>query len=344
MKDTMKAVVKTEAAPGASLEEVPVPSPSPTQALIEVESTSICGSDYHIYAWNEWAQEKDIELPHTMGHELAGRVVETGELVTRISEGDFVSAETHINCGECYQCRTGQRHICQNMEILGVHTDGVFSEYTAIEADMLEINPPGLSPELASLQEPLGNAIDTINAGEPAGNNVLITGAGPVGLMGVLVARALGAATITVTEPHDYRRKLAEELGASWAIEPESLEDHLNQNLRAEGFDLAAEMSGNKAALRQGLEHLTPGGKMAILGAFDGEVSLDINQQVFKNLRVEGITGRKMYRTWYTARRLLREQIIDLKQLVTHEFSLEEFERGMKLMESGDCGKIVLLT
>ncbi len=345
MQKEMTAVVKTEAEPGAEIKQVPVFEPSPTQILIEVKTTSICGSDYHIYSWNEWARE-NISLPHIMGHEVAGEVVEVGEQVTRVEKGDFVSAETHINCGHCYQCRTGRAHICQNMEILGVHTDGVFAEYAAFESRVAVKTPEEIPAELASLQEPLGNAIDTIKAGSVRGKNVLVTGAGPAGLMSIAVARAFGAATITVTEPMKYRRDMAVEMGADFALDPgDDVENHVNEITDGDGVDFVAEMSGVEAAIRQGLRQLTPGGKMAILGLPAGEVTLDLNNDlIFKGAEIEGITGREMYETWYIAKRLLREGIIDLDKLVTHKFSLQEYEKGMKLMEEGRCGKIVLST
>ncbi len=345
MQETMNAVVKTEAASGAEFKEVPIPDPSPTQVLIKVKSTSICGSDYHIYSWNEWAQE-NISLPHIMGHEVAGEIVKTGSQVSRLQKGDFISAETHINCGHCYQCRTGKAHICQNMQILGVHTDGVFSEYAVIESRVVVKIPEELPAEFASLLEPLGNAIDSIRAGQVEGKNVLITGAGPAGLMSVAVARAFGAARIIVTEPMEYRREMALDMGADHAIAPSQGLPKLVEDLTGgNGVDFVAEMSGKEAAIRQGLRQLTPGGKMAILGLPAGEVTMDLNNEViFKGVEIEGITGRWMYETWYIAKRLLQQNIINLDTLVTHKLNLDEFKHGMELMEKGECGKIVLLT
>ncbi len=345
MSNDMVAVVKTEPDRGAELKNVNIPEPSSTEILVEVKNTSICGSDYHIYSWNKWAQN-NIEIPHIMGHELAGEVVDMGDRVTRFEEGDYISAETHINCQECYQCRTDREHICQNMKILGVHTDGVFAEYAVVEERLASKNPPEIPQPLASLQEPLGNAIDSIRAGSVEGKNILITGAGPAGLMSIAVARAFGAATITVTEPMDYRQELALEVGADHAISPEKDVSGLVDDITdGDGVDFVAEMSGVEDAIRQGLKQLTEGGKMAILGLPEGEVTLNLTDDViFKGVEIEGITGRKMYETWYIARRLLRNNLLDLEKVVTHKFPLEEYDKGMKLMEEGRCGKIVLST
>lgn len=344
MQKTMEAVVKSEAVPGAEIKKVPVPDISPTQVLIKVESTSLCGTDFHIYSWNEWAQE-NISLPHIMGHEVAGEVVKTGSQVSRLQTGDFVSAETHINCGHCYQCRTGKAHICQNMDILGVHTDGVFAEYAAIESRVVVKIPGEIPPQFASLLEPLGNAIDSIRAGRVEGKNVLITGAGPAGLMSVAVARAFGAAEIIVTEPMQFRKEMALDMGADHAIDPSrGLSQLVKEITGGDGVDFVAEMSGKEAAIQQGLRQLTPGGKMAILGLPPGDVTLDLtNDVIFKGVEIEGITGRKMYETWYMAKRLLQQDVINLDTLVTHKLNLDEFKQGMDLMEKGQCGKIVLL-
>ena len=340
----MKAVVKKEADYGAELMEVDIPEVGPEQILIEVESASICGTDYHIYVWNEWAQE-NIETPQIMGHEVAGRVVEVGDRVTKVEKGDFVSAETHIPCGHCYQCETGNQHICANMEILGVHTHGVFADYAVVEEVDVWLNDTEIAPEYASLQEPMGNAIDTIRAGDVAGKNVLITGAGPAGLISVGVARAFGAAQVIVSEPNEYRRGIAKEMGADVVVNP--LEEDLDQIVHdltdGIGVDFVAEMSGNEMALRQGLKLITPGGSMGLLGLPDGEVSLDLNNDViFKGINLIGVTGREMFNTWHIAGRLLKQGRIDLDPVITHTFPLEDFAKGMELMKSGNCGKIIL--
>ncbi|MFW5787122.1 MAG: L-threonine 3-dehydrogenase [Halanaerobiales bacterium] len=344
MEGKMKAIVKTKPEVGAEIKEVAIPKPGPEQVLIRVKNTSICGTDYHIYKWNKWAQD-NIKLPQIMGHEVAGEVIETGERVESIKKGDFVSAETHIPCGHCYQCKTGNQHICNNMKILGVHTDGVFAEYAVIEEVDVWVNDDKIPPEYASLQEPLGNAIDTILAGDVAGSNVLITGAGPAGLLAVGVARAFGATQIIVSEPNDFRRNIAREMGADKTVDPlsENIEEIVYDLTDGIGVDFTAEMSGNEKALRQGLKLITAGGRMGLLGLPDSEVSLDLNSDViFKGITMVGITGRKMFNTWYIAKRLLQEERLNLDPVITHTFSLEEYEKGMDLMKSGNCGKIIL--
>ncbi|RCW83471.1 L-threonine 3-dehydrogenase [Halanaerobium sp. DL-01] len=340
----MKAVVKDKPGKGAVLKEVDIPNCGPEQVLVEVESTSICGTDLHIYEWNNWAQQ-NIKVPQIMGHELAGKVIEKGERVENVEIGDFISAETHIPCGHCYQCKTGKRHICNDMKILGVHTDGVFAKYAVINKVDVWENDDSIPPEFASLQEPMGNAIDTISAGNVAGKNILITGAGPVGLLAIAVARAFGAAIIIVSEINDYRKELAEKMGADIVVDPTSsnLENVVMDNTNGIGVDFAAEMSGNENALKHSLKSITPGGSMAVLGLPDGSVDLNLTDDVvFKGIDLHGITGRKMFNTWYTAKRLLKEELVDLSPLITHTFSLEDFEKGMKLMEEGNCGKIIL--
>jgi threonine 3-dehydrogenase len=344
LEGKMKAVVKKEADHGAELMEVDIPNVGPEQILIEVESASICGTDYHIYVWNKWAEE-NIKPPQIMGHEVAGKVVETGDRVETVEKGDFVSAETHIPCGHCYQCETGNQHICNNMEILGVHTDGVFADYAVVEEVDIWKNDSAIPPEYASLQEPMGNAIDTIRAGDVAGKNVLITGAGPAGLISVAVARAFGATKVIVSEPNEYRRGIAKEMGADEVVNPleEDLEEIVNDSTNAIGLDFVAEMSGNEMALRQSLKLITPGGKMGLLGLPDGEVSLDLtNDVIFKGINLVGVTGREMFNTWHIAGRLLKEGRINLDPVITHTFPLEEFAKGMELMKSGNCGKIIL--
>ncbi|RCW82525.1 L-threonine 3-dehydrogenase [Halanaerobium sp. DL-01] len=344
MNGKMKAIVKTKEAKGAKFKEVSIPDYGSEQVLIKVESTSICGTDLHIYEWNKWAQ-KNISVPQIMGHEVAGKVLEVGDRVENIEEGDFISAETHIPCGYCYQCKTGKQHICNNMRILGVHKDGVFAEYAVIDKVDVWKNDPTIPAEYASLQEPMGNAIDTILAGDVAGKNVLITGAGPAGLISVSVARAFGATQVIVSEPNDYRRKIALEMGADKVVNPleEDLTDIIYERTDGIGVDFVAEMSGNEHALNEALKLITAGGEMGLLGLPDDNVSLDLtNGVIFKGITLVGVTGRKMFNTWYTASRLLKEERIDLDPLITHIFPLEEFKKGMELMESGNCGKIIL--
>lgn len=340
----MKAIVKTKPGYGAEIVERDIPEIGPEQVLVKVDRTSICGTDYHIYIWNKWAKNT-IKLPQTMGHELAGKVIKKGERVKKVNTGDFVSAETHIPCGYCYQCETGKRHICENMKILGVHTDGVFADYAVLEEVDVWPNDPSIPPEYASIQEPLGNAIDTIRAGNVAGKTTLITGAGPVGLLAVSVARIFGATKIIVSEPNMYRRELAKKMGADVIVNP--LENNILEVVKditdGIGVDFAAEMSGNSTAIKEALKSVTAGGTMAFLGLPDEEVSLDLTSDfIFKRITMIGITGREMFQTWHIAARLIKEKRIDLKPVITHTFSLEDYAKGMDLMASGNCGKIIL--
>lgn len=342
---TMRAIVKTKEGVGAELQEVPVPRPGPGEVLVKVTATSICGSDLHIWQWNSWARNR-IRLPQIMGHELAGRVVEVGAGVQRIREGDFVSAETHLACGRCYQCRTGRPEICRNLRILGVDTTGVFAEYAVIPEANAIVNDERIPAEYASVQEPLGNAIDTVLAEDVSGKSILITGLGPVGLLAVAVAKASGAGLIVASEPNAYRRDLAKKLGASRVVDPvsEDLRTVVRDLTGGDGVEVLAEMSGHPQALRDGLSCVTPGGRASILALYDGEVSLNLNDLiVLRGIRVYGITGRKMFSTWYRAQEMLANHRLELAEIVTHRLPFGEFEKAFQLMSDGQCGKVVLL-
>lgn len=344
MKDKMYAVVKEKPEHGAVYKEVEVPEIGPEQILIKVESTSICGTDHHIYKWNKWAQN-NIKPPQIMGHEVAGEVVKVGSRVKKVQIGDFVSSETHIPCGHCFQCQTGQEHICSNMRILGVHQDGVFAEYAVLEDVDVWKTDPSIPKDYASIQEPLGNAIDTILPGNVAGKDVLITGAGPVGLISVAVAKTFGAANILVSEPNEYRRELSKKMGADHVVNPieNNLLDVVHDIFGKKGVDFTAEMSGNPTAIKNGIKAVTAGGIVSLLGLPDNEVSMDLtNDIIFKNIKVIGVTGRKMFSTWHIASNLLKGNRIDLSPVITHKFDLKDFEKGMELMEEGNCGKIIL--
>ncbi len=345
MAGKMREVVKTKTGPGAEYIEVDIPTCGPEEVLVKVGATSICGTDVHIYEWNQWAASR-IRTPQIMGHELAGEVVEVGSQVKWVKVGDRISAETHIPCGHCYQCRTGRMAICRNMKIFGVDRDGVFAEYAVVpEVDVIK-NDPGIPYEYASVQEPLGNAVDTVLAEDVAGKTVAVMGAGPVGLFGVAVARASGASAVYVTDINEYRLGLAEALGATKTFNPRSTDvvAEIIEATDGNGVDVAVEMSGNPEALRQALKVTTPGGRVSILGLYYVEVTLDLNNDVvFKALRVYGVTGRTMFQTWYKSAGLIKSGLIDLKTIITHTFPLADFDKGMKLMAEGNCGKIVLV-
>jgi threonine 3-dehydrogenase len=342
----LKAILKEREGEGLTMKEVPEPTrPGPTEVIVKVKRVSICGTDVHIYNWDEWAASR-MKPPVIIGHELAGEIVEKGDDVEGLEVGDYVSAESHIFCGHCYQCRTGRAHICQNLKILGVDVNGVFAEYAKLPARILWKVSPEIDPIFASVMEPFGNAVHTVTVEDLTGKTVLITGAGPIGLMGIQVAKAEGASLVIVSEVKEYRIKLAKENGADVVINP--LEKDLAKEVKSltngEGVDAFFEMSGNPNALRQGLEALTPGGVVAILGVFPGNsISFDINNLfTFKGVKAYGITGRRIFETWRIADQLLKSKRVDLSKVVTHVLPFDEWEKGIELMRKGESGKIVL--
>jgi threonine 3-dehydrogenase len=344
MKGKMKAVVKRTAAPGAELAMVDIPPVGPGEVLVKVSAASICGTDHHIYIWNEWAQGR-IKPPKIMGHEFCGEVVEVGEGVTKIKVGDLVSAETHVVCGRCPLCLTGKGHVCKNTTILGVDIDGAFAEYVVIPEENAWLNDRAISPELASIQEPLGNAVHTLLSGQIAGCTVAITGCGPIGLMAIAVAKAVGASAVYATEINEYRAELAVKMGADRVFNP-AKEDAVKDILKETdgyGVDVVAEMSGNPKAISQAFEMVKQGGRISLLGLPAKPVELDISEKlIFKGVMVNGITGRLMYDTWFQVKGLLKSGHLKVEPVITHRFSLEEYEKGMELMDAGNCGKVIL--
>jgi len=340
----MKALVKETRGPGLILKEVPRPRPGPEEVVVEVEATSICGTDVSIYKWKGWVEERIRNLPLILGHEFAGKVVEVGERVKNFEPGDYVSAESHIFCGRCYYCMWGSPHVCKNLKIIGVDVDGSFAEYVRVHEKVLWRNAKSLPPELASIQEPLGNAVDTVLAEDVAGKTVLILGCGPIGLMAIAVARMSGASKIFATEISEYRIKLARRMGADLVLNPREVDVVQEVLLQMEdGVDVLLEMSGSPSALEQGLKVLRSGGRVSILGLFPPKVELNLNEDVIlKGVRIYGITGRRIFETWFKVSRFL-ERGLDLTPLITHKFPLGGFEEGMELMSSGNGGKIVLI-
>ena len=339
----MKAVVKQKPGPGLVLEDVAVPEPGPGEALVRVTAASVCGTDSLIYGWAPWA-EKHIKTPRVIGHEFAGVVERLGPGVDSVSVGARVSAESHYSCGNCYQCRTGRREVCTNLRIMGVDEDGSFAEYVKVPAVNLWENHPDIPDSIATLQEPLGNAVDTVLAEDVAGARLLITGAGPIGLMCIAVARATGAFRIIVSDPDEYRLALAEKMGADIVLNPKvtPLSGPVLSATDGDGVDALLEVSGNADALRDGLKLVTPGGRVSLLGIFGKPVPMELNSDViFKKVRIYGITGRRQFETWHTVRRLLLSKRFDISSLVTHELPLEQFEEGFRLMGSGRCGKVI---
>ncbi len=340
----MKVVMKQEAKVGAVLSEMEIPKIGSREVLVKVLATSICGTDAHIYSWDEWSQKR-IKPPYVMGHEFAGEVVEVGADVTAIKIGDIVSAETHIVCGVCDLCTTGNAHICKDTAILGVDTNGTYAEYVAIPESNAWKNPKGIDPAYLAVQEPLGNAVHTIMAGEIVGKTVAVVGCGPIGIMAVAVAKAVSASKVIAIEVNEYRLELAKQLGADVVINPmkEDPIARIMEETNGLGVDVVAEMSGNAIAIRQALKYIKLGGRMSLLGIPTSEVSLDIaNDIVFKGITIQGIVGRKMYDTWFQVKGLLESGNLNLDPIITHRLAMEDFEKGFDLMLSGNCGKVVL--
>lgn len=345
MATMMKAVIKPEQAPGLRLAEVPVPKIGPNDALIKVRATSICGTDLHIYKWDEWARKRIKNPPMVVGHEFCGHVAAVGRDVKEVKEGDFVSAESHIICGHCPQCRTGNGHICQNTRIIGVDRDGCWAEYIAMPAYNLWRNPPDMAPEIACMLENFGNAVHTASASDLTAKNVLITGCGPVGLMTVAVAKAAGARAIFATDISPYRLRLARELGANHALNVAEVDvvQTIRDLTQGQGVDVLLEMSGAQSAIDQGFRSLRDGGAAALLGLAPGTIGFDINSAIiFKGATVKGIVGRELWGTWFRMSGLLEAGAVDLRPLVTHRFNLDQFEDAIQVMNGGASGKVVM--
>jgi threonine 3-dehydrogenase len=350
MGGTMRALRKTHAGPGAELVEIPVPEPGEGEVLIRVHAASICGTDLHIYQWNEWAEHRIPRIPITFGHEVAGTVAAVGPEVHHVQPGVFVAAETHIACGHCSTCRTGRAHICQNLRILGVDADGAFSEFVVIPAENAWIVGEGIHPDVASIMEPFGNAVHatfgTEGGEDLLTNPVAVIGCGPIGLFAVGIARALGAWKVFAIEPNDERRALATKMGADLLVDPK-VEDPVEVVLRetaGTGAEVVLEMSGNATAIDQGTRMLARGGRMSLLGLPDGPVTLDLSDQViFKEARILGITGREMFRTWQQTTTLLSTGRVDVTPVITHRFKLEEFDQAFATAASGHAAKVIML-
>lgn len=340
----MHAILKPAPGPGATLAELPTPRPGPDEALVEVLATSICGTDLHIYDWNAWAAGR-IHPPRVFGHEMAGRVRAVGARVSRVQVGDYVAAETHIVDHTCRQCQLGLLHICQNLSILGVDRDGSFAQFVTLPAENLWRNRTDLDPAIAALQEPFGNAVHATLAGPLNGASVAVFGCGPIGLCAIGIARAEGAAAVYAVDVNRYRLDLAERMGANAVIDA-SVRDPvgaIREANRHEDVDVCVEMSGHPRAVVQALQVLRGGGWISLLGLGDASVTLDLNTLVvLKGVTVHGITGRRIFETWEQTAALLATGRVDVTPLITHRFALDEFERAMVLLKSGQCGKIVL--
>jgi threonine 3-dehydrogenase len=345
----MKAIIKTTATPGGlELADVPTPKTGGHEVLIKIKKTAICGTDIHIYKWDEWAQ-KTIKTPQIIGHEFVGEVVETGEHVPYLKPGQLVSGEGHIVCGNCRHCITGYPHLCRQTVGIGVNKDGVFSEYITFPASNVWICDDKTPLDILSILDPLGNATHTALAFNVLGEDVLVTGAGPIGLMSIPILKRAGARNIIVTDVNEARLSLAKKLGATDTVNvrEQSLEDFLKQNAPVlnlkEGFDIGLEMSGNPSAFNDMINTMANGGKIALLGILPSAVPIDWNKVVFNSLTVKGIYGRQMYDTWYRMTALLQSGLVkEITPIITHRFHYTQYEEAFVCAKSGDSGKVIL--
>lgn len=339
---TMKVLAKLKSEPGLWLSEAPIPSIGPNDVLIKIKKTAICGTDLHIYKWDDWAQQT-IPVPMHVGHEFVGIVQKIGSEVRGLAVGDRVSGEGHVTCGHCRNCRAGKRHLCRNTVGVGVNREGAFAEYLAMPAVNVIKIPPSISDDVVAMMDPLGNAVHTALAYDLVGEDVLITGAGPVGLMAAAVARHVGARRIVISDVNDYRLELAKQLGVTRAVNvlQEKIHDVVPELGMTEGFDVCLEMSGNESAVCEMLEVMNNGGKIAFLGIPPKPFAIDWNLVVFKGLTLKGIYGREMFETWYKMIAML-DSGLDVSKVITHHFPVDDFQKGFDAMLSGKAGKVIL--
>jgi threonine 3-dehydrogenase len=338
----MKALVKRNREPGIWLEDVPEPQMGVNDVLIRVHKTGICGTDLHIYNWDAWAQ-RTIPVPMVVGHEFVGEVVQIGANVADFKAGDIVSAEGHVVCGRCRNCLAGRRHLCADTKGIGVNRPGAFAELISVPMTNVWYHRPGIDRDVASIFDPFGNAVHTALSFNVLGEDVLITGAGPIGIMAAAVVKHAGARFVVVTDVNDYRLDLAKRMGASVALNVAkgNLRDTQRELGMKEGFDVGLEMSGNPSAFRDMIASMAHGGKIAMLGIPSEPIAIDWNTVVFNMLTIKGIYGREMYETWYKMTVML-ESGLDIKPVITHRYHFTEFEKGFGAMKSGQSGKVVL--
>jgi threonine 3-dehydrogenase len=338
----MKAVVKSKAEPGLWLEEVPIPEVETDDVLIRTVKTSICGTDVHIYNWDAWSQ-KTIPVPMTIGHEFVGVVERVGDHVKGFAQGDLVTGEGHITCGHCRNCLAGRRHLCPNTQGVGVNRNGAWAEFLSIPQSNVWHADPSIPLDVLSCFDPLGNAVHTALSFDLVGEDVLITGAGPIGCMAVPVAKKAGARNVVITDVNPYRLGLAKKMGATLALDvrTEKLSDAMHKLDMKEGFDVALEMSGNPKAFNDLLPNMIHGGRIALLGIMPGSAAIDWNMVVFSALTIKGIYGREMYETWYKMTAMIQSGL-DISPVITHRFPYTQFKEGIELMKSGNSGKIIL--
>jgi threonine 3-dehydrogenase len=340
----MKALRKMQPARGLSFESISVPSIGPADVLVRVRAASICGTDLHIYGWDRWSQGR-IKPPVTLGHEFCGVVEHVGDEVTAVKPGDFVSAEMHVNCGHCLQCRVGEAHVCQNLKIIGIDQDGAFAEFVKIPSSNIIKLDPSIPEHYGAILDPLGNAVHTVLAGPIAGSTVLVTGCGPIGLMSIAVAKACGSSTVFATETNPQRRAMAKTMGADVVIDPSSEDSvaRIKSETSSTGVDVLLEMSGNPTAIQQGFQALRAGGRASLLGIPTESVPLDlVNDVIFKGATVQGIYGRRMYGTWVQMTALLKAGRLNLEPLFGERAPMEKFEGAFSMLQGGLAGKILL--
>ncbi len=337
----MKALVKAKAEKGLWMQEVDIPKVGPNDVLIKIAKTAICGTDLHIYKWDDWSKAT-IPVPMVIGHEYCGYVAAVGSEVTQFKEGDRVTGEGHIACGHCRNCRRGRQHICENTLGIGVNIDGCFAEYVKVpSSNVMKINSK-IPDEIVSIMDPFGNATHTALSFPIIGEDVLITGSGLIGSMAVAVARFAGARYVVATETSEYRAELARKMGATRVVNPlkEDLAEVIEE-LGMKGFDIGLECSGNPAAFNQMIESMYNSGKISLLGILPNETKVNWNKIIFKGLTLKGIYGREMYETWYQMEQMLMSGL-DLSPIITHRFSVDDFQKGFDIMEQGNCGKVIL--
>ena len=338
----MKALVKSRAEPGLWMQEVARPGIGPNDLLVRVRYASICGTDLHIWEWNAWAQ-RTIRIPLVVGHEFEGEVVEIGSEVSGFERGARVAVEGHVTCGHCRNCRAGRRHLCRNTVGIGVQRDGAFAELIAVPAVNAYVMPPGMPDEIGSCLDPLGNAVHSALSFDLVGEDVLITGAGPIGVMAAAVSRFVGARYVVVTDVNHYRLALARRMGATVAVDPRetTLSAVMGDLGMREGYDVGLEMSGSPEALRSMLEVMSNGGRVALLGIPDREIPIDFDRVIFRGLTLKGIYGREMFETWYRMGVMLQSGL-DITPVITHRFPAAQSAEAFEVVRSGQCGKVVL--
>jgi len=341
----MIAVVKQKREAGAKLEEMEIPELGPEDVLIKVKATALCGTDLHIYEWSTWAQNAGIEPPRIMGHEFSGEIVEVGGTVVDLNPGDYVAGETHIPCGKCYQCKNGQQHICGNLKLFSIHTDGCFAEYTKIPAICARKIPASIPPEIGAVLEPLGTALRSCLEVKVAGKNVAVIGCGPIGLFAVACSRAMGAANIIATDVVNERLQLSEKVGADVSLNPTKgdITEEILKMTQGVGADVIIDASGSVEAIKQGFKYLRKGGEVALIGLPSEPIELNLGPDiVFKEAKIIGIHGREMFRTWTKMENMLDKGLLNIDPIISHSKPLSEFEEAFELIKTGKGCKVIL--